>query len=124
MSLQTELEAPIACPEEYYAEQLLNFVIDGWIEEETARELTKLPYEIRGQLSSQVREVSDTDSACGDQQRAQWATGILGREMLSQAAKTVFIETASLRPERGHKQGLGGRVWTCGRHSSPDTYDW
>lgn len=108
----------------HYADHLLGFVIDGWLTEQSAKELTQLSYEDRQLLSTQIQEISESDTSSGEQQRAEWVAGILARDVLSETARTVFVETASLRPQRGRKQGLSTRAWSGGRHSSPETSDW
>lgn len=124
MTLQSTPEAASVCPVDYHVDQLLGFVIDGWLTEQAAKELTKLPHIDRASLSANILGVSESDTSSGEQQRAEWAAGILARETLSQTARTVFVETASLRPQRERKQGLGSRAWTDGRHSSPETSAW
>jgi hypothetical protein len=102
------------------AGQLLDFVVSGWINEQTARNLLKLPHSEREVINQQIIEVTE-DTSNGEQQRANWAAGILGREVLSQQACVVFISTTGIKPRSGIKGGLGTRAFTEGRHSSPDT---
>ncbi len=119
-TLNIEQEAESLNNTDLLAGELLEFVVRGWIHEEAARNLLKLPLSEREEINQQIIEVTE-DTSNGEQQRANWATRILGREVISQQACVVFISTIGIRPQRGVKDGLGTRAFTEGRHSSPDT---
>ncbi|MEO8863347.1 MAG: hypothetical protein ABI354_03430 [Candidatus Saccharimonadales bacterium] len=105
-------------------EHVLGYMIDGWIEREKAQSLISLSYDERVIVTGQIESLADTGVSGGEAQRAKWAVNILGREVLSETARTVFIETASLSPRIEIKEGLGPRFGCYGRHSSPFTTGW
>lgn len=106
------------------AEAALNYIADGWISEPTAKELANSAIERRQVLAAEIIALAETGLDEGELNRAQWMAGILCREELTQTAKTVFVETTSLKTYSGRKAGLGDRAFTSGRHSSGYTSGW
>lgn len=122
--MQEQLVVPELKQRQQMAEAALGYIIGGWIAECVAKELADAPIEVRRAIASDLQALSETDLEPGEQNRAQWTARLLCREELTQGAKTIFIETASLPKVTGRKGGLGERAFTSGRHSSGDTSGW
>ena len=107
-----------------YEDEVLRYVLHGWMHETPAKQLCELPSGARMDLVEAISGLAEQDLEEGQAKRAEWVTHILGREDVEPGVRSVFVHTVKTRPEVNRRQGLSTRAFTSGRHSSGDTSGW
>ncbi len=105
-------------------DEVLRYVIHGWMKQAPAEQLCALPLEERTVLVETVTDLTEQELEAGQTNRAEWVARMLGRDEVTSSTRSVFVQTVKTKPEVGRKSGLGDRAFTTGRHSSGDTSGW